>query len=531
MSSNMDGIIIGARILDVLTTGMYPNALDAIREYVQNAYDAIRRAERAGILLANHGDVSVIIKTAEKELIVRDNGIGIPHTEAPSTLLSIGASKKKIGDDAGFRGIGRLAGLAYCDKLIFSTAYMDEPIITEVTFDAYGIRKNLESIARSAENETASDLLRRMTTCRTKDRAPGAPFFEIKLIGVNPKACSFLDPESVRDYLRQVAPVEFNMQAFIYGRAKINPFLDKFGARRFINLSLICDGTPECVHKAYKTFHEAGNKKQNRVEIVDIETMIDPSDNPRWIAWLSKARDLKGAITMDEVKGIRFRSNNILIGDHKTFSRIFEKVQKSYGRMNGYYSGEVYIIDPNIIPNSRRDFFEDNEAWREAERTLIEWARPLVKRVYQNVDERKRDPDLVEMDADSVFDEIDRESRQGFATESHRNSAIDKIKEQEDKLKRAMTPERTEEELAALQKKRDEAAARRERLAKPRPLVDESQLNRDERRILRLVLDMVQKVCGDDLATKVALEVDKRLRAKREKKGKADEQELVGADQ
>ena len=515
----MDTIVIGARVLDVLTTGMYPDALDALREYVQNSYDAIRRAERAEILKPNFGDVVISVNTERREVTVRDNGVGVPATEFRSTLLNIGASKKKVGDEAGFRGIGRLAGLAYCEKLIFSSAYKDEAKSSELSFDAAGIRRGISEMSRTAENETAGELLQRMTAHKTIERKPGMPFFEVKLIGVDPKACPFLDAEAVRSYLRQVAPVEFNLQAFVYGRSKINPFLEENGVRRTINLTLSVNGRDESISKPYRTYHEAGNKKGNRVDIIDIETCADPSEPKRWVAWLSTARDLKGVITSDDVRGIRLRSNNIQIGDHRTFSRIFEKVQKSYFRMNGYYSGEVYLLDSEIIPNSRRDFFEDNEAWREAERTLIEWARPLVKRVYQNVDERKRDADLVECDVDIVLEEIEQEAFLGFASDAFRAKAIKRVQEQEGRIDKAITADRTAEEAGSLRRKKAELAACREKLMeKPRPLIDESSLNRDERKILRMVLDAVNKVCGADLTRKTAQEVDKQLKAKRSKK-------------
>lgn len=515
----MDGIVIGARILDVLTTGMYPDALDALREYVQNSYDAIRRAERAEILKPNFGDVIVSIDTEKREVSVRDNGIGIPAAEARSTLLSIGASKKKIGDDAGFRGIGRLAGLAYCDTLMFSTAYKDEPHYTELTFDAAGIRKSIAATSRTAENETAAELLTRLTRHRVADRKPDMPFFEVKLIGVNPKACPFLDANEVRTYLRQVAPVEFNLQAFVYGHSKVNPLLEKYGVRRTVNLTLNVNGRREAISKPYKTYHEAGNKSGNRVDIVDIETAVDPSDPPRWVAWLSTARDLKGVITSDDVRGIRLRSNNIMVGDSRTFSRIFEKVQKSYFRMNGYYSGEVHILDTDIIPNSRRDFFEDNDAWHEAERTLIDWARVLKKRVYDNVDERKRGADLVERDAERVFEAVDEEAAQGFATEELRAKAVEKVKAAEARIEKAMNSERTPEELESLRRTKEEAEARRLKLMeKPRSLIDESCLNREERKILRMVMDIVQKVCGDEMAKRTAHEVNKKLKVKKDRK-------------
>ncbi len=490
----MNVVVIGARILDVLTTGMYPDALDAIREYVQNSFDAIRRAERAGILQPNHGDVTVTINTQKRELSVRDNGIGIPSDEAQTTLLSLGASKKRVGEDAGFRGIGRLAGLAYCEKLIFSTASKDEPLSTELEFDGIEIRKAIS--ASMTTNETASELLMRATKFRRHERTPGMPFFEVKLIGINPKVCPFLDAQCVKSYLRQVAPVEFQMQAFVYARSHVNPFLEKHGVRRTINLTMVADGRHEQIQKPYKTHHPVGIKGAS-ADVHDIETVVDTCDPPKWIAWLSVAKDLSGVINSDEVRGIRLRCKNILVGNYNTFSTVFEKVGKSHARFNGYFSGEIHILDTAIVPNARRDNFEDGEAWREAEKTLIEWADRLKQRAYKDSRDRNRAIDNIVNRTEKAIEDVDAEFAHGFATDELRQKAAESMREQEE----------------ILEKRREEAAARRAKLQEgPRSLIDESTLNKGERKVLRMVMDVVLKVCGDEAARKTAAEVNKRLK-------------------
>lgn len=504
----MNEIVIGARIIDVLTTGMYPDPLDAIREYIQNSFDAIRQAERKGILRPNFGEVKITIDTQKRELSVRDNGIGIPSGEAKAKLMSLGASKKTVGENAGFRGIGRLAGLAYCKKLAFKTAYQGETQYTELEFDGNEIHKAVsESITT---DESVSDLLIRTTKHRVIEHAPQLPFFEVKLIGI-PLRCPILEIEQLKSYIRQVSPVEFNTHAFVYGHSHINPFLEKYSARRTINLSLAIDGRqPEKIQKPYKSRHPVGN---NIVDIHNIETIVDPSNPPRWIAWLSVAKDLSGVISSDEVRGIRFRSNNIMIGNYNTLSEAFGKVGKSYTRFNGYFSGEIHILDPAIVPNARRDDFEDTEAWLEAERTIIEWLKPLVQRVYRNSRERNQSVDKLIGPTDELLEQTDVDIIKGFAADELRQKADQELCKQEEKLKEAMQPKRSPEELELLEKKRQEIAVRRSKLQEgPRSLIDESSLSRDARKVLRLVMDSVVKVCGDDLARKTAEEVNKRIK-------------------
>lgn len=114
--------IIGKNIIESLTLGMYENPFCIYREYIQNAADAIDKAEALGFF--SSGELPAIeIKIDEKkhEVIISDNGVGIAEPHAYETLTDIAASTKIVGKDKGFRGIGRLAGLAYCEKLIFET--------------------------------------------------------------------------------------------------------------------------------------------------------------------------------------------------------------------------------------------------------------------------------------------------------------------------------------------------------------------------------------------------------------------------
>ena len=50
---------------------------------------------------------------------ITDNGTGIPHAEFAERLTAFGASKKRGTGARGFRGVGRLAGIGYCQELVF----------------------------------------------------------------------------------------------------------------------------------------------------------------------------------------------------------------------------------------------------------------------------------------------------------------------------------------------------------------------------------------------------------------------------
>src|SRR5215469_3808953 len=120
-------IIVGKDILEVLSNAMYVDPLAIYREYVQNAADAIDEARRTGVLSPRQtGTVEIEIDIERRTVLIRDNGTGIPAAEFENRLTSFGASVKRGTNSRGFRGVGRLSGLAYCQELIFGERAINE---------------------------------------------------------------------------------------------------------------------------------------------------------------------------------------------------------------------------------------------------------------------------------------------------------------------------------------------------------------------------------------------------------------------
>ena len=74
---------LGVHLLGTITRGMYSNPLHSVREYIQNAYDSIRKARRLGLLSPmEDGIVRVTLDTDTKTLKIRDNGTGLDSCTA-----------------------------------------------------------------------------------------------------------------------------------------------------------------------------------------------------------------------------------------------------------------------------------------------------------------------------------------------------------------------------------------------------------------------------------------------------------------
>src|SRR4051812_8955081 len=106
-------IRIGKDVIEIVTSGMYVSPVTVYREYVQNAADSIDAARATGLLSPRQrGTVEISFDHGGRSVTVRDNGAGIAVSEAMPTLAAIGASNKRGTGVRGFRGVGRLSGLA-----------------------------------------------------------------------------------------------------------------------------------------------------------------------------------------------------------------------------------------------------------------------------------------------------------------------------------------------------------------------------------------------------------------------------------
>lgn len=106
---------VGAGILNIITESLYDKPIVVFREYVQNSVDSFRKAE----LKVNKDDLFSKIWMNNNNLYFLDNGNGIFQDDFFERIQKIAYSKKKKTENIGYKGIGRLSGLPYCEKLIF----------------------------------------------------------------------------------------------------------------------------------------------------------------------------------------------------------------------------------------------------------------------------------------------------------------------------------------------------------------------------------------------------------------------------
>jgi hypothetical protein len=199
---------VGSYVLETLTTGMYTEPRDCIREYVQNGLDAIDAARQAKLLAPHEGTVRVVLNPAYGgSITIRDDGLSIPSERAWETLTSIGASRKNPRRQAGFRGIGRLAGIAYCDRLDFVCKASGENVATTVSYNCAAIRNALREGGSELE-----PVFKRAITLKEEPVPAGATnshYTEVRLVDIGQAPDELKDIGSIAEYLKSVAPIDF----------------------------------------------------------------------------------------------------------------------------------------------------------------------------------------------------------------------------------------------------------------------------------------------------------------------------------
>lgn len=348
-SVNPDTIRVGADIVELLTSGMYVAPITVFREYVQNAADAIDAARELGLLgPKERGQVTVEVDQSTRSVTVRDNGSGVPAARAADILLAVGGSSKRGTQARGFRGVGRLSGLAYCRELSFRTKAAGEELETTIRWDALALRSGI-SAARAG-----TDLRLVIANAVNIDTQPSEAidehFFEVALRGViRHRQDVLINEHAIGAYLSQIAPLPFSSE-FSFGAA-ITDRLAEAG-RPLLPIDLTVAG--QVVERPYRDhLMQPGTDKKLTLRNVEFFDLLDVDGEVGAVGWIAHHDYVRSISTTMGVRGLRARVGDVQVGDADLFDNSFREP-----RFNGWTVGEVHILDRRILPNGRRDNFE-----------------------------------------------------------------------------------------------------------------------------------------------------------------------------
>jgi hypothetical protein len=134
--------------------------------------------------------------------------------------------EKRGAGARGFRGVGRLAGLGYCQELTFRSRTVGDTRVSIMRWDCRRLKELLRSEVSESDLHAVLAEIVSIESCDGHDYP--RHFFEVELKHlIRHKNDVLLNEHAVRHYLSQVAPVPFSPKFTL--APDINQFLAKFG--------------------------------------------------------------------------------------------------------------------------------------------------------------------------------------------------------------------------------------------------------------------------------------------------------------
>lgn len=372
-------VVVGKDVLELLSTAMYVDPLTIYREYIQNAADAVDQARRTG---RTAGRIDITIDAGGRLISIRDDGVGIPAADFRRILTAVGASSKRGTLARGFRGVGRLSGLAYARSLTFLSRAEGEDRVSTMTWNCQVLRTALRD---PGDRRELAEVIEAITTTTIGKPDPGPSFFEVRLEGVARQGDDrIMSPGGVADYLSQVAPVPLDPT---FSHASV--IAETIGSAVALgDLEIVINDGDPLTRPFRDELPVAGGRPLLLRDVAFVETpSVDGGIGA--VGWVAH-HDYEGAIhPSTRVRGLRVRAGDVQIGDAGILADIFPET-----RFDAWTVGEIHILDQRIIPNGRRDDFERNVHLANLKNHLAPLGRDVATRCRTSSRDRKRLRDL-----------------------------------------------------------------------------------------------------------------------------------------
>lgn len=507
---------IGKDVIESLTLGMYEDSRFIYREYIQNSADQIDKAVEENILQSLHdAKIEIDIDYTSKTISILDNATGIESNQVQPILKNIAQSTKDRSKNKGFRGIGRLGGLAYCDKLTFETSFKGENVKSYLIWDAQKLKAIINNRATKEEATAVIDEVTFFST--DKEESTNLHYFKVTLEGVSNK--DLLDKKIIYQYLSMVAPAPYS-KGFIF-KKKID---DKAKELKFSIDEYSIFVNNDQIFKAYTaSIYEGDNNDKKKIdEVYDIDIYEIRNSKNKSLAWgwYSISSLIKQMPPINSARSIRLRKGNIQIGMEDTLAKLFKDA-----RWSRYYFGEIHITTPNLIPNSRRDYFLESTDLDDFEKLVRIKFIELEKLNYLSSNLRSNQKKKEDFKA-SVNEYNEKLTKRGFTDGEEKAYLEKKIEVKKEKAQLA------EKELAKAKAKSANNFAQQKVfekvMGKNEPQVDKViineengktkymtddlfKLNRKDRKLVSQILAVIDSVLMKDLAENLKRKIIEEL--------------------
>ena len=332
---------VGGELLDILSRGLYSDAKDALREYVQNGVDA----EAEHILITVDGSQAVI----------RDNGQGMNEEEI-RIARRFGMSEKSPGEMVGYRGIGIYSAFGICEEMTITSRQAGMENLVGWTFQFGEMRRLLEADKASDVRHGVGlpDLMYQYSELFVEpyygDEEDHFTVVEIDGLGEEYRA-QLNNAAEVNDYLLNTIPVAFPKDD--YGHT-VNGWLKKNVDLNPVRITLRIADESEI---------EIYPPVAKEVYSPESDWIKAPDGTELAFVWYALSTNGK-QLPMHEgsgVSGFLLKVKGFTLGDRLALKGLWPAV--GGGTLYHHYTGEVHILATDqIYPNAARNDLESSPA-------------------------------------------------------------------------------------------------------------------------------------------------------------------------
>jgi hypothetical protein len=364
---------IGGALLEILSSGLYTDPLDCIREYVQNSVDA--------------NATNVTIHITGNSVDIMDDGDGMNLDEMLESR-QFGLSPKSIEQHVGFRGIGVYSGFDICRKMRITSKKTGERIQHVLVFDFGAMRamldedrkrkapvegKRMAAPANGPEGyntiqggETFSEaqnarvsligLLSQHTYIK-REAAIGPVDHYMTLVQLQDISEAHIKQLSnlaeLRNYLLQNLPIDFaefeykkvindNLYAHVLGYSAVSIRLQSDGMGEEVVQKKL-PGTLQSPTLGYIYSADGRQVAYYWACLNSVRERLEPAAS-------GNGKEASSEET-PTYEGFVYKMKGFTIGDRAKLRSLWGAKETLYR----WYTGEIYVLDSSVRPNAERD--------------------------------------------------------------------------------------------------------------------------------------------------------------------------------
>ena len=320
-----------------------------------------------------------------------------------------------------------------------------------------------------------------------------------------------LNIDVVRSYISQVAPLPYKSRQFLYS-SDLHSFLANKGyaVEEFPVFVGENEQDLEPIYKPNRHRYHSDRNKMKNDEILTIQYFDVVVDGELYaLGWYADSNWF-GSISENEISGMRVRKGNILIGDNRTLNAIYKEA-----RFNGWTQGELFVITDKLIPNARRDDFEQTPEY-------FKFIQVLQDGVGYEITKKIREASALRNDnSTKILSDVSRQvgdatliMEEGFNSSTDKGKLLETLAVAEDTLKRTKVKPELELEKQTLQKRITETISEVSSSSNYKINQINSGIDKKSKKILSVVSDILSQKLSKQLVDDILDEIIKTLNRK-----------------